>query len=432
MTPRWKRPDWLAPYVTVLERAVSEPIRVVVAAPPQHGKTETTLHALIWALRKAPGRRNAYATYAQERAERQSDKARLIAQRDHIAFQWRKEFWIDPATEGSILWTSRGGPFTGEPVDGLLLIDDALKDRREAESATTRRQVLDWFDDVAEPRCHPGASIVVLATRWHANDLSGELIKRGWPYINLKALAEGPTDEAGRVTTDPLRRLLGEPLCAERKPRDALELKRRENAYSFASLYQGEPRPREGTVFSEPTYYDELPDKGYRVAYGVDFAYSAKKKSDWSVVVRLLETSGIDSTGKTAKFFYVADVVRHQVDAPSFLLTLKARHSEMPGKMCWIASGTERGTAQFVQQKIPLTIKTASEDKFQRALPVSELWNAGRIMVPKEALWLDTFLDEVLSFTGVSDEHDDQVDALAGGLAAHSAWQPRRELSNLP
>lgn len=425
----------MAPYVELFESAVEKPIRAVVASPPQHGKTECTLHGLVWALRKVPGRRHAYATYQQQRSERQSDKARRIAQRDHIELDWRKEFWLDTDTEGSILWTSRQGPFSGEPVDGVLVVDDITKDRKEAESSTIRSQIVDWFDDVAEPRCHPSASIIVLATRWHKDDLPGQLLARGWRYINLKAIAEPrdsrDIDDAGRVISDPLKRLPNEPLCPARKSLEALEQKRRENAYGFASLYQGEPRPRDGAVFGEPTYYDKLPENGYRVGYGVDLAYSAKKKSDWSVVVRMLATSETAPDGKTVKRFYVADVVRHQVDAPSFLLTLKARHSEQRGPMLWIASGTEKGTAQFIQQRVPLQVKTASEDKYQRALPVSAAWNSGLVMVPSLAEddprreWLDAFLDEIQNFTGVADAHDDQVDALAAAHALLSG--PRYE-----
>lgn len=417
VTPRWTRPVWLTPYVELLEQvARGEPVHAVVAAPPQHGKTETSIHALCWLLRKRPGKRSAYATYAQERSERMSDKARIVAENDRIDMRFRREFWSDPQTGGSILWTSDGGPFTGEAVDGLLLIDDITKDRIDANSAIKRGQKLDWFDDVAEPRCHPGSSIIVMATRWHPDDLSGMLIKRGWPYINLKALADGPANQDGVVVGDPLGRKLGEPLCPERKPQADLEAKRRTNIYSFASLYQGEPRPRGGTVFSEPTYYTDLPDS-YSVAYGVDLAVTAKTSADFSVCIRLYR-SGDD--------YYVVDVVRKQVDAPSFTLTLRARQSEERGPMLWHVGGTEKGTAQFITQKISeFRTKPATVDKFQRATPVAEAWNNGHVMVPKDAPWLDEFLDEVLNFTGVNDSHDDQVDALASGFAAFHRSRPR-------
>ena len=435
VTPRWAKPQWLWPYAELLERAIREPIRAVVAAPPQHGKTETTIHALAWWFRKSPGRRHAYATYAQERSERVSNKTRLIAERDGMVIEGNQSLWGD-ASGSSILWTSIRGPFAGEPVDGVLLIDDPTKDSKDAHSAIRRYDQLEWFDSVAEPRCHPGASILVMSTRWHPEDLPGQLIARGWDYVNLKAIAEGQTDEDGVVTSDPLGRHAGEALCEARRPLADLQEKRKTNAYAFASLYQGEPRPREGTIFSDlpdHCYCEELPTVGYRVAYGVDLAYSAKKKADWSVVIRLYAVTPTPERegDKPPTTYYVASVVRKQVDAPAFLLTLKAMHSEKRGPMLWIASGTEKGTAQFIQERVPLEVKNASEDKFQRALPVSEAWNAGRIMVPREAPWLDDFLDEVLNFTGISDAHDDQVDAFAAAFEAvatmASATRPSEE-----
>jgi hypothetical protein len=57
-------------------------------------------------------------------------------------------------------------------------------------------------------------------------------------------------------------------------------------------------------------------------------------------------------------------------------------------------------------------------DKFLRSQPVAAKWNAGKIFVPKAAHWLNAFLEEIKSFTGVKDRHDDIVDALA---AAHDA-----------
>ena len=51
--------------------------------------------------------------------------------------------------------------------------------------------------------------------------------------------------------------------------------------------------------------------------------------------------------------------------------------------------------------------------KFTRAQTAVAAWNDGRIRVPLQAPWVAPFLREVQAFTGVGDEHDDQVDALA-------------------
>jgi len=441
VSPRWVAPLWLKPYTDIFERALREPVRAVIAAPPQHGKTETTVHGLTRAFLVKPHGRSAYATYNTKRVARVEAKARLIAEREGMPLRFRQDVWTDTATGGALLWASRKGGLTGEPIDTLAIVDDILKDRQEADSASVRSACSDWFDDVLEPRCHPTASIIVMATRWHPDDLSGVLIKRGWEYLNLKALADGPTDAEGFVIDDPLGRRLGEPLCPERKSRAALLEKQKTNAYSFVSLYQGEPRPRGGTVFGDPVYYDELPHRGYRVAYGVDFAYSKRTHADWSVCLELWREDPQPTRGEAQPkpIFYVVGVDRKQVKANDFRLVLHARQSARRGPMRWYAAGPEMGIGDLISEQVRgLDVRPASADKFVRAQPVALAWNEGRIRVPSrrafareevlgagsvdedgdDALpeWRDLLLDEVAGFTGVNDSHDDQVDALAAAF----------------
>jgi len=278
---------------------------------------------------------------------------------------------------------------------------------------------------------------VIMATRWHPDDLSGRQIDAGWQYVNLPAIAE---------QDDLLGREEGEPLDPIRWPADVLLDRRREvGEYTWASLYQGRPRPRGGSVFGEATYYDELPRSAYRVGRGVDLAYTAKTHADYSVFIELWRVEGLDPlTKKPAPIFYVVDVARKQVDAPSFTLTLKAKNAKHSGtRMRWDASGTEKGSADFIKKAgIPLDVHQAKGDPFQRVQHVAAAWNAGRIMVPNTDVfteaeqWLHAFVDELQSFTGVSDANDDQAVALAsahaslmtvqaGGGAGRGQGQPR-------
>ena len=53
-------------------------------------------------------------------------------------------------------------------------------------------------------------------------------------------------------------------------------------------------------------------------------------------------------------------------------------------------------------------------DKRSRLIAQSDSFTAGSVRVPRRAGWLDEFAAELLAFPG---RHDDQVDALAQGLA---------------
>lgn len=412
----------MAPLAAHFEAAIEGGVRAVGASPPQHGKTETIEHGLILLALRKPGLRHGYVSYNAERAEYVSRHFQRLAEVAGLEPSGRlSDVTLKGGTE--VRFTSIGGSFTGFTVDGLLIIDDPHKDRVEAESPTLRKQVIDWFTDVARTRRHPRTSIICIATRWHPEDLSGELIARGYPYTNLKAISEGPVDAEGRVLSDPLRRKAGESLWPA-KPPEFFEEERRD-AYTWESLYQGEPRGRGQTVFNFPDITDEsrwfaeMPAGLTRICIGADFAYTAKTYADYSVAVVLAQVGGT---------YYVLDVVRQQTEPRLFRDQLELQHRQRPdSRVCAYVAATEKGGIEFIREAgIPVLGLSASEagDKFTRALSVAAAWNTGRIKLPSSAPWRDAFLQEVCGFTGQKDRHDDQVDALAAafdGLQAE-AW----------
>jgi hypothetical protein len=424
ISPRWQAPLHLRPFIDVLEHAPGGNLRIVFAAPPQHGKTESIIHAFAWWLLKFSFFRYAYATYSGDRAARVGRRALRVANTAGVPFTVSNtELWQTPQ-DGQVLWTSVGGGMTGEPIDGVIVIDDPLKDRKEAESPTIRENHQDWWHGTVESRLHPGASVIVMATRWHHDDLSGYLVKeQGFTYINLKAIA----DELRPPGDD---RKAGEALWEVHHPLATLVPKRTANLWNFSSLYQGEPRPRGGALFHAPTYWNTLPEHGYRLLYGVDLAYSEKTHADYSICLELWvipperDPKRKEEPEPKDYLFYVTDVLRKQVDAPMFTLTLKARQTDHPAaSFWWYASGTEKGSASFIQSKgIKLRVMDpGGRDKFTRAQTTCELWNLGRILVPENSEkypWVDGFIDEITSFTGVKDPQDDQVDALVSGVDA--------------
>ncbi len=405
LKPKLDEPHHLAPYGEKLDEAPGAGIKLALAAPPQHGKTTlASAGGFVKWMADPRGRMNyAYATYSQKRSDAGAREARELAEIAGLEPRGTTREWR-VNTGARVLFTSIGGGFTGSPVDGVLVVDDPLKDREEANSARYRERAWHWLTEVGDSRLHPGASMILMATRWHPDDPTGRAVKElGWEYINLKAVCDDPA-------SDPLGRELGEALWEERRPLDFLKPKMA-NAFSWASLWQGEPRPRGAALFNEPTYYDwpgNVPREGFRVGYGVDLAYTRKTHADWSVCLQ---------GRKVGELLYLTDCHRKQVDAPSFTLTLKAAHTKLRGRMRWYASGTEIGSGDFIKAKgIPLDVIPATSDKFVRAQAAAEAWNDGRILVPSGPDvpdWVHILVDEVCGFTGVDDPHDDIVDALA-------------------
>jgi len=387
--------------------------------PPRHGKTELLAHHVARLLRIDPTIPVIYCAHTATFANKVSKRIKALTRAAGVELATgsnRSDEW-ETTAGGGLVARGVGGEVTGRGAK-LIVVDDPVKGREVANSQLQRDAVWDWALSDVYSRLSPDGSFFLVHTRWNEDDPIGRAQSElGWPGDTLRAIAEpGDNDE----------REPGQALWPEGgwDVERLAELERTAGAYRWASLYQGRPMPRGGTLFGEPSYYHELPSKGYRVAYGLDLAYTAKTSADWSVCIRMA------AVGDT---FYVLDVQRKQVDAPAFALTLKAMHADQPGRMVWHCSGTEKGSAQFIRKRIPaLEAKTAKGDKFARSQDVAAAWNDGRVLLPSTAYcernpgrwdWVDTLIGEVTSFTGVADLHDDQVDALA---SAHYACQRQR------
>lgn len=401
LSPKYARPVHLMPLIEVLEDIANGGVhQVVVHTPPRHGKTETLLHFIAWFLKRHPSKTAGYASYGAHIANSKSRTAMALAERAGVKLETRKVTEWRTTEGGGCLATSVGGVVTGFGLD-LAIIDDAIKNRVDAESAHKRQVTWEWFQSTWATRLEPGASSIINMTRWHEHDLAGMAIKElGWRYIKLPAI-----DDSGRA------------LWPSRWPADALE-KRRETVgeYVWASLYQGDPKPRGGSVFGDPVGCEldangrDVVPSGLRIAIGIDCAYSQSTASDYSAIVVMGEADGR---------FFVLEVQRVQMRAPDFavlLADIRKRHYFAPVR--WYAAGPEKGVGDFLTDasggSAPVVALAPKGDKFIRAIGYAAAWNAGRIRLPNNSdkcPWLDAFVVEHGAFTGVKDVHDDMIDA---------------------
>lgn len=279
----------------------------------------------------------------------------------------------------------------GVLVHNCAIVDDPIKNRAEAESAVKRGGLVDWMRDVLLTRIEPGGSVFVFMTRWHPDDLVGTLVDEGFECINLPAISED-----------------GAPLWPERWPLDALRAREVEvGAYTWASLYQGQPRPRGSRVFEGVTNYapSGLPVV-YSVAAGVDSAYSMAKTADYSAYVEMK---------RAGEYYYVTDARRVREPMPQFKGRLRVVHERHPSmRWRWYVATSELGAASLFaegENGVPMHGMVARADKFVRALRYAAAWNAGKVLLPERAPWLEDFVSEHAGFTGVNDKRDDLVDA---------------------
>ena len=231
-----------------------------------------------------------------------------------------------PANSVSEWETTMGGGFrsvgVGSGVTGfgasLIVIDDPIKSRAEAESATYRERVWDWFTDDLYTRLEPDGAIVLIQTRWHEDDLAGRLLRESvdggehWDVINLPALSEPPAVAGGlakpsitdqtpapqqqHASGNPPPTSAGSdwrpepnlPLCPERFDLPALRrIRARLGEYSFSALYQQRPTPADGGVFKREWFkIAPFAPSGLKWKRGYDLAVSTKTNADYTASFR--------------------------------------------------------------------------------------------------------------------------------------------------
>lgn len=402
-------PQHLRTVVDVFERARSMPCRVLISMPPRHGKSVTAQAALAWLIQREPDRLNAYVSYAQQFANGQSRRIRHMAIEAGVRLAddaAAVQDWRTPQN-GGLVATGIEGPLTGRGVTGVMVIDDPIKGREEAESKLQRDKVWDWFSDVANTRLEPGSSCIVIATRWHHDDLIGRLETGefgAWERINLPAVRD---PESGLPADE------GIALWPEQYPLDALARIRRVNEFTWASLYQGHPVPRGGQVFvGDPARYVEPVIAGARIVLSVDAAGTASTRADFTAAVALAVRGFGDEMHAD-----ILEVMRVQKEPRDSAADLAAFQKRRGGGVMLIESTRDglalKAALQSIDRDLRIVDIKPLGDKLVRAQPVASAWTQGRVRAPMSAPWLGAFLSEVARFTGINDPHDDQVDALS-------------------
>lgn len=414
---------WTWPYLAYIQKLLDkvtsgEIKRLLIFLPPRHGKTElTTIRYAVWRLEQNPELRIIIGAYNQILANKFSRKARRIASqriamsRDRVAV----EDW-ETAAGGGIRAIGVGGGITGQGGN-LIIIDDAVKSREEAESATYRERCWDWYTDDLYTRLEPGGSIIVINTRWHEDDLSGRILNSedapNWTVVSLPAFAE---------ENDPLGREVGQALCPERFDEVALlGIKTVLGSYAFNALYQQRPAPAEGGMIRRGwwKFYRENPSEFDEVIQSWDMAFKDSKSSDY-VVGQVWARKGADK--------YLLDQVRDRIDFPATLMSVKMITAKWPDAHAKLVEDKANGPAVIstLQHEVAGLIGVEPDgSKEARVAAVSPDIEAGNVYLPDPSIapWVLDFVEECAAFPNGA--HDDQVDAMSQAirrLSLSSGW----------
>lgn len=386
---------------------------LVVAAPRGHAKT--TLMALAFPLYRAAVFHEPYtlivsdtATQAEQRTAdiyaELNDNEALIDRYPHLALPEGRDYKRagrakrtarDFITVGTIRMTAAGagqslrGIKTGKQRPSLILVDD-LENDENVLTFDQREKLKNWFlKSLSNLPGHGGATFVVIGTILHEDGLLAWLLKPEngltWRQHRFQAIQYD-----------------GEPLWPAAWPIDRLEAQRLLiGDHAFSSEFQNLPIAPGSRRFAEATYYTSLPEGPFREGAGFDAAYSAKTHSNATVTIK-----GRWIDGK----IYITDMLYDRLPAEKYIPLMKASGVT---RITWIRSTIEKGLESLLRREgIAVNAINARGDKLSRAQDAIVSWNRGDILVPHGKPFTRRLVDEVTSFTGIGDTHDDIVDAM--------------------
>jgi hypothetical protein len=260
VNPRYKS-SWLHEEIAKqLERIENGEVkRLILQVPPRYGKSElASILFPAWYLGKHPEKEIIVSSYSAELAQDFGYKTRNLVNTPEYQVIFNTKLRDDSQSKAKWL-TQEGGGYTAVGVGGaitgrganILLIDDPIKNREEAESLTIREKIWNWYTSTAYTRLEKDAAVILIMTRWHIDDLAGRLLEaekdgaEKWEVVKFPAIAE--KDEKFRKA--------GEPLWSEKYNMGALlNIKKTIGVYDWSALYQQEPVSSESQEF-KPQFY---------------------------------------------------------------------------------------------------------------------------------------------------------------------------------
>lgn len=372
---------------------------------PTHNSELASKRFPAWYMGRNPNKQMIAASYNSELASDFGREVRnIVAAPEYgVLFDTRL---ADDSQAANRWHTQEGGSYVaagvGSAITGrganVLLIDDPLKDRAEADSERTRDAVWDWYTSTAYTRLMPGGAIVLIQTRWHEDDLAGRLLESGaerWEVVSMPALSA-----------------TGEALWPEWYDADRLnQIKSVIGARDWNALYQQDPMPDGGAYFQREwiRYYDELPQ--HVTWYGASDYAVTDGDNDYTVHA----TAAVD----TEHNLYIVDLWRGQTTSDVWVeaaIDLMAQReplewAEEQGQIIKSVGPflsrrmDERGVYCYRKPYVSAT------DKATRARSIQARMSMGKVYLPRRAPWLADFEKELLRFP--NGKNDDQVDVLS-------------------
>lgn len=400
--------------------------RIAISIPPRHLKSTCITNCYpSWFMARNPWRSTIVASYGQNLVEKsgQKNKERVI--------EFAGELFgvnIKKDVSKKSLWEfEQGGRFKGATIRGgvtgegceLLIIDDPVKNREEANSKIIQDRNFDEYCDTFMTRPHPNSLIILIMTRWHNNDLRGKIEESekdlNWLKLDLMAICE--TEEEAKQ--DVLGREVGKALYPQMYDEKYFE-PFKVNPRTWWSLYKQKPQVDTGEYFQRSYFqyftYDENfvylytetgEVKKYllsscRVFQTIDTAQKDKQENDETGIMTVAITPDYD--------ILIIDIYHGRIQVPDQEKMINLYWNKWNVEFQAIEdkqSGT--GIIQKLERKgRPILVLEAKGDKIERAGTIVLYYANMKVYHLKGAEWLPYYERQLLEFP--NSQHDDLVD----------------------
>jgi len=413
---------------------------LIIEMPPRSGKSQlASVFFPAWYLGRNPNKEIICASYGADLASKFGGETK-----DCVADeQYRAIFpnvWLRPDSKAKNKWkTNHNGSYVsvgiGTGLTGrgasVLIIDDSVKDREEAESPVMREKVWNWYTSVANTRLNKGGAKIIMHTRWHTDDLIARVEAKcketGEKYDKITFPAIATEDEKYRKK--------GEALWPQMKSLEELEIIKNTDLYNWYALWQQNPIASEAQEFKEEyfKYFEEedLPEK-FDIDITIDPAISKKKDACNTAIVAVAKSQYIPTwflldykSGKFNPF----ELITHAFE---MVENLTRSYSQALIKV-WIEGvAYQESLRYYFEEEMKkrgvyfwLDTFTDRKEKEQRIRGLVPLWKVG---ILKHRPWMKELESEALTFP--VGKTVDILDALAFQLQLKATTDEVRKEDN--
>lgn len=395
--------------------------RLMIWMPPRHGKSMCVTETFpSYFLGKFPDKRVMVISYGSSFAEKfgLANRSKIYEFGEEIfginvsLEKSSKTNWNLEGRRGGMLSAGFGGSITGEGAD-LMIIDDPVKNREEADSPTHRANILREYQSTLYTRVQHGGAIIIVMTRWHEEDLCGSLLnpKDGgkpddWRILKLPAICESKDDLLGRA--------IGEPLWPEfgYDTEWCEHTKQVVGSYTWAGLYQQRPAPLEGGLFKRSNFkfYTKLPDNLNQALQSWDCSFKEAEDNDY-VAGHVWAKKGAN--------YYLLDRIHDRIGIADTMRGIETLSAKWPNARAKCVEDAANGSAvmELLRNKISGFIAVnPMGGKVSRAHAILPYQEAGNIYLPDPSIapWVHDFIEECAEFPNAA--HDDDVDAMTQAI----------------